>query len=223
MITRHKQTNFPMTANLTVDYISGFGERLLKEFMSERNDKWRISIMSLSFSGLERVEKGQKGIQRFFGANGNNIAGIDRGSPAPSDSEKLLGKRKQSEEVVDLTLGDPTSEAEPIDNLTIPVNNANGEAGQTLLTDDEDEDDDLLEVQPTGPVFKCPRCNGYVSITPLPGEQMSTATVRVEKAHIAKHIQADSVQAAARSTMTKKPSTKKRKGQQKLKSFFTKA
>lgn len=201
--TRHKQTGFPMTGTLTVDYITKFGERLLKEFMEERTGKWRISIMSLSFSGLERVEKGQKGIQGFFGNGGISVeAASARCSPAPV-SEKSLGKRKASEEVVDLTLDGGTSDVEPL-----PAHTA--KAG-----DSSSSDSDFMEVAPEGPFYKCPKCAGFVPVAMIGDESLAKATERVQAAHLAMHAKRVKHRDKVR-TKDRGKVVKKRRGQQRL-------
>ena len=205
-----------MTANLTIDYIVKHGERLFKEQMGERNVAWKITNVALSFSGLERAEKGQKGIQGFFGNEGTTSK---RESPAPGN-ESL--KRKAGEAIVDLTL-DGSSDVEEVHQLEASTSALpQGKADES----DDDDDDDIIIVQPSGPVYTCPRCRGHIAVDVKDGESLETATSRVGASHSAMHAKQD------KSTKRGNPSSKeptipkkkkKRKGQQNLNSFFEKA
>jgi hypothetical protein len=189
---------------LSIDYILKLGERLIKEYGADRkNGMGQITNLQLSFSGLERAERGQQGIAGFLG-------GASRDSPAPVTqvSEKALGKRKASEDIVDLTLDGDDSEAESASSS-----------------------DDFAEIEPVGPVYRCRDCGAVISISTVNGEALAEATKRIANMHSewhAKRKATESKQTGKRMKEGKKgvegtkKIKKKRKGQQKLNSFFAK-
>lgn len=235
--SRHRQSAFPMTNTLNIDHILKCGERLMKEYRSERKDSiGLITNLSLSFAGLERAEKGQQGIQGFFGGErtanaeaSTSNAPSRRGSLAPPDSK---GKEKQ--QVVDLTLED-----EEEDSSELPSPPAVDEAaaavaaGPALAGSDElessDSDDDLAIIEPTGPVYRCALCSATISIQPQSSEEVDAAKKRVEAMHLQWHERQQTNATTTRKGKRKKEHVagaskpkKKKKGQQKLKSFFKK-
>lgn len=224
--TRHRQAAFPATNTLTIDHILKQGERLIKEYMSERHSKiGLIGNLSLSFAGLERAEKGQQAIQGFFGSNG---ASTSREGSAPSSeaiSKKALGKRKAIDDPVDLTLD--SSDIEEVRQL------GNGRAnGRASSTDDQDE---ICEIQPDGPIYRCERCGAIISL-PVgatddeegsTGYAMQATREKHEKWHAEQDALPHQQQKKIKREVSAGPSTqkrvKKKKGQQKLKAFFKKS
>lgn len=213
-----------MTNTLTIDYVAKYGERLLKEYMGERKKIGPYFIISLSFTGLERAEKGQQAIQGFFGAgaaNGSGAAGPSRGSSVPlakppKQSAKTLGKRKASEEFVDLTAGSSDVETEAVDGNGARTDGSLDPAGDLSLSSDDDE---LAEIEPTGPVYRCPACKAVMSVQQSEGETLEDATQRIRAKHESWH-----ASSAGPSRKKQKASiNKKKKGQQKLKAFFGKS
>ena len=87
-VIRSHQSSFPYTSNLTISYIFRQAEKLLRVAIGSAaaaNDKADLGgsgaingeteigpygNIQLSFSGLERLEEGQKGIAGFFSARG---------------------------------------------------------------------------------------------------------------------------------------------------------
>lgn len=222
--TRHRQAAFPMTSNLSIDYITKAGDRLLKELLGERKGGLgKITNLSLSFSGLEKAEKGQQGISAFLGA-GKKAAGEAEKRPSPQNSggkgassasasnsqplsDKALGKRKaeaSEDGPVDLTL-DGSSDVEQ--GKTSSVSRS--------VVEESDDDDDLIEVEPTGPVYRCAVCNAVMSVKPANGESLEQATEGVAKRHSEWH----EAQKAKKDAPPKKK--KKKKGQTKLNGWFT--
>lgn len=81
-MSKSHQVSFPFTARLDIAYIAKFGEKLLRvAILSADNGNGKTnqnikfdsetkigpySNIQLTFSGLERLEEGQKGIERFF-------------------------------------------------------------------------------------------------------------------------------------------------------------
>lgn len=225
--TRHRQAAFPATNSLTIDHILKQGERLMKEFMSERKGKvGLVGNLSLSFAGLERAERGQQAIQGFFGANGANTSRA--GSEVPM-SKKAAGKRKASDDMVDLTLeSSDIEEAKP----QVGTPSTPDRLGST-------DSDDIAEVKPDGPVYQCERCGAVISLqyaAAAGGDEAGgtdTAKQVAKEKHENWHAEQDTLQkqpqkkkvkreesTAAASTLQKKI---RKKGQQKLKSFFKKS
>lgn len=198
-----------MTSNLTIEHILKQGERLLKEYMGERKGNLGyVTNVQLSFFGLERAEKGQQGIANFLGT-GSTLH--DDLAPGLQVSEKMLGKRKASEEVVDLTLEDEASE----------------------VWSCHSSNDDFSEIQPTGPIYTCSRCNAVISIKASESETLASAEERIKRMHMLHHADQDNL-AKERKRSRAKPdrhktlhkerdenkALRKRKGQPPLKTFF---
>ncbi|GAA5950553.1 hypothetical protein JCM3765_000526 [Sporobolomyces pararoseus] len=112
-VIRSHQSSFPFTSNLTISYIFRQAEKLLRvaigsAAVNERHDSGPGGGISgetkigpygniqLSFSGLERLEEGQKGIAGFFSAKGQ----------PPVEREKR--KIKQDEEEAELEIVEST-------------------------------------------------------------------------------------------------------------------
>ncbi|KAI0090250.1 hypothetical protein BDY19DRAFT_1055961 [Irpex rosettiformis] len=99
---RSKQALFPFTRDITVDIIAHAGNKLWKELAgtdATRKTPMKITNLSLSFSGIESAETGQRMIEGFFAGAGKEISkGSDSGSGSPRKPE---GKRKRSDEVDD--------------------------------------------------------------------------------------------------------------------------
>lgn len=125
-MSRSHQVSFPFTLSLDIGYIAKFGEKLLRvavlalaaETNKSRqmvnkvdlNGKWERSMklgpfnnIQLAFSGLERLEEGQKGIEKFFGGAGvvkNGASTLTSSKPtlssASMDEGTMIGKRKDS-------------------------------------------------------------------------------------------------------------------------------
>ncbi|WWC71597.1 uncharacterized protein I206_105555 [Kwoniella pini CBS 10737] len=76
--SRSRQTPFPFTRNLSTDYILKFARKLWEEATAPmKNGNMKLNNIALSFTGLERLEGGQQGIENFFG------------QPKPQASETL--------------------------------------------------------------------------------------------------------------------------------------
>lgn len=207
----------------------------MKEYIAERRGIGVITNLQLSFSGLERAEKGQQGIQGFFNA-GNNASISARASPAPvvkPASAKALGKRKAEDTFVDLTLTDddssephPTKSRERSNDASSKLNDMKDithersrSAASTIS--DSDSDIEVVETASSGPVYQCPLCAAISSLQPDESGDLVAARKRAEKTHEQWH-----EKYAVANGLSKKagkdrpPKKKKRKGQQKLKSFF---
>jgi DNA polymerase eta len=72
-VIRSHQMAFPFTSRLDIAYINKFGDRLLRTAIGEKiqtlgpdSKIGPYSNIQLSFSGMEKLEEGQKGIERFF-------------------------------------------------------------------------------------------------------------------------------------------------------------
>lgn len=102
-VSTAKQTAFPYTSRLTLDYVFRHAQRLLVEFvppstahqnrlsdMTDATPLGRTTSLALAFQGLERVETGQKGIEGFFAPGP---------APSPAVEHDHKGKRKASPDV----------------------------------------------------------------------------------------------------------------------------
>ncbi|OCF37906.1 hypothetical protein I316_00130 [Kwoniella heveanensis BCC8398] len=65
--SRSRQTPFPFTRNLSTEYIVKFAKKLWEEATQPmKNGNMKLNNIALSFTGLERLEEGQQGIENFF-------------------------------------------------------------------------------------------------------------------------------------------------------------
>jgi hypothetical protein len=207
----------------------------MKEYISERGTMGVVTNLQLAFNGLERAEKGQRGIQGFFNA-GQAGPSSARGSPAPATapsapSSKALGKRKADTKVVDLTLDDEDEDEiefvrTPDDEL--PPSKTNGHersrsAGSAISLDDDDSDLEIIQVAPAGPVYQCPRCAAIVPLVIDEKHDLAAARKKAEKSHKEWHERYAATNGQSKKVAKDKPPKKKKKGQQKLKSFFKKS
>lgn len=238
--SRSRQAAFPVTNSLTIDYVLKCGEKLMKEYIAERHGIGAITNLQLSFSGLERAERGQQGIQGFFNP-GNAGMSAARASPVPTStislSSKALGKRKAEETFVDLTLSDDDIdvaeqvEVKPrslsrVEEKPLPNENGHGRSrsvASTISDDDGSSDIEIVETAPVGPVYQCPRCAAIISLQPDESGDLVAARKRAEKVHKEWHERYAAENVVSKKAAKDKPPKKmKRKGQQKLKSFFKK-
>lgn len=63
--SRSRQAPFPFIRDATVDVIAAAGDRLWKELVGNATDM-KITIVQLSFAGIDSMETGQKRIEGFF-------------------------------------------------------------------------------------------------------------------------------------------------------------
>jgi hypothetical protein len=70
-VSRARQAAFPYTTSFSSDYILKRADRLLREFVAEKKGGGitfpACTNLALTFQGLERQERGQKGIEGFLG------------------------------------------------------------------------------------------------------------------------------------------------------------
>jgi len=121
-VIRSHQSSFPYTSNLTISYIFRQAEKLLRIALSTAvpekngvtsstsngkganevvNNETKIGPfgnVQLSFSGLERLEEGQKGIAGFFAASSNS--NTNGGSEAKKEKGKGVVVKEEREKVV---------------------------------------------------------------------------------------------------------------------------
>ncbi|WVQ74905.1 hypothetical protein IAR50_004513 [Cryptococcus sp. DSM 104548] len=65
--SRSRQTPFPFTRNLSTEYILKYAHRLWEEATQPMNKgNMKLNNIALSFTGLEKLEEGQQGIEGFF-------------------------------------------------------------------------------------------------------------------------------------------------------------
>ncbi|KAJ3990163.1 hypothetical protein F5890DRAFT_1561190 [Lentinula detonsa] len=74
---RSKQAPFPFTRDVTVDIVAAAGGKLWKELVGNVAGPFKISILSLGFSGIEVTDASQQSIATFL-ANPSVVAGKKR-------------------------------------------------------------------------------------------------------------------------------------------------
>lgn len=112
---RSKQVPFPFTRDPSVDVIAAAGDKLWKELVGtdeSRASPMKVTNVSLSFSGIDSMESGQRNIEGFFKPRSSGDSPIETpkkrkrtpglSNPAsprgletviPSDSESFLCER----------------------------------------------------------------------------------------------------------------------------------
>lgn len=206
---RSRQTAFPFTRNLTIDYIAKYAFRLWDEVSepmtrptksksaalsfnnvsSSSDTRWSLANvahqLAISFANLERLEGGQKGIEAFLG---KGVTKRERSASAgPSDLNKQPAKKLKEDEVID-------------------------------ITDDVDDVDD-------GESWACPRCNKSVSTDSQ--ARLAVLKQEHEDMHVAKDLHRSGLSDMTATTTTTKSrntkSTAKKKPKEKgIRAFFSK-
>lgn len=120
-VSRSRQAAFPFTSSLSSESILRHAERLLKEFMEEKDRAGasfgRCTNLSVQFQGLERLERGQKGIEAFMGADRRrgSSSSSHKVAEGPSKAKKAQttaagsSKSKSKSESASATKRTPTS------------------------------------------------------------------------------------------------------------------
>jgi DNA polymerase eta len=85
-----KQMPFPFSREVTVDLIAGFGNRLWKELVGADSKKMKVTIVQLSFTGIETGEAGQKTIEGFLKPNSKRSRDDNENdiAPLPQDEQQ---------------------------------------------------------------------------------------------------------------------------------------
>jgi DNA polymerase eta len=78
---------FPFSRDVTVDLIAGFGDRLWKELVGADSKVMKVTIVQLSFTGLETAETGQKTIEGFLKPTSKRSRDEDENVDAPLPQE----------------------------------------------------------------------------------------------------------------------------------------
>ncbi|KAJ3758530.1 hypothetical protein EV360DRAFT_82985 [Lentinula raphanica] len=85
--SRSKQAPFPFTKEITVDIIAAAGGKLWKELVGNVTGPFKISILSLGFTGIEVTDASQQSISDFL-SNTSTVTGTKRPSAANGNSPK---------------------------------------------------------------------------------------------------------------------------------------
>ncbi|ORX38540.1 hypothetical protein BD324DRAFT_621278 [Kockovaella imperatae] len=174
--SKSRQTAFPFTRNLSTEYILKYARKLWDEVTQPMNKgNMKLNNIALAFSGLERLEDGQKGIENFFNPNNNAKAATATATGAtvkrstsptsrgvhvptePSPKKPRLptlhtGKRKTA---LDSFLARPTDpDASPSINSGFKHDNARKPEDIIEIVDDS------IDLPDNG--WKCPRCKTVI-------------------------------------------------------------
>ncbi|WVQ81880.1 hypothetical protein IAT38_004007 [Cryptococcus sp. DSM 104549] len=102
--SRSRQCPFPFTRNLTTEYIVKYAKKLWDESTEPmKNGNMKLHNISIGFTGLEKLEEGQQGIEGFFanpkpappGASSDNASAPKPKrplSPPPSTADEPVKK-----------------------------------------------------------------------------------------------------------------------------------
>ncbi|ORY84148.1 hypothetical protein BCR35DRAFT_290430 [Leucosporidium creatinivorum] len=163
-VIRSHQTPFPYTSNLSIAYITKFGDKLLRiaigagEKLREIKEDSKIgpySNIQLSFSGLERSEGGQRGIEGFFSAaaagRANEGAGrVKREGTSEAQGDDVKGKRRKMDDNDD---GTPASAINDADDAEI-----------TLASTPPPPSRSPTPPLPDLPTYTCPTCRNTLTL-----------------------------------------------------------
>ncbi|MBW0506013.1 hypothetical protein O181_045728 [Austropuccinia psidii MF-1] len=103
-----KQIAFPSTSHLTLDYILGFGQKLLQEFSPRSADPaatfqlGKLTSLGLAFQNFDRLESGQRTIQGFFSKSDRDLEKSleDQDLVVTSQPTKLLTSKPSSKSLI---------------------------------------------------------------------------------------------------------------------------
>ncbi|GJE96213.1 DNA polymerase [Phanerochaete sordida] len=157
--SRSKQAPFAFTRDITVDYIAAAGDKLWKELVgteASRSAPVKITHVSLSFSGIESAESGQRRIEGFLQKPRSTSQGVTpeehiAPSKISSDNPSTPLKRKRSGSIAP-PLTDATAEAAGFavpsyicDRCAQRISLSNGNTTDVPLPDDSEELREALE------------------------------------------------------------------------------
>jgi DNA polymerase eta len=86
---------FPFTRDVTVDLIAGFGDKLWKELVGTESKFMKVTIVQLSFTGLETAETGQKTIEGFLKPTSKRARNEDENVDTPLPQDNQLGENPE--------------------------------------------------------------------------------------------------------------------------------
>lgn len=211
MIRSH-QAPFPFTSNLTRAYILKAGEKLFRtaigagqatERITDRTTVGPYSNLQLSFSGLGKLENGQRGIEGFF-VSAAAAAGApsatngarervksesvppkeeeDDTPPAPKNrGASFFGASTSKDDVKPTIKKLKQKKRDPPPVLVKSVGaNANG-TEELILASSSDEDD--RSGSPSGlPQFRCPACGKVLTVSDEVRRAIGGGEMRADKA-----------------------------------------
>ncbi|GAA5979667.1 hypothetical protein JCM5350_003804 [Sporobolomyces pararoseus] len=172
-VIRSHQSSFPFTSNLTISYIFRQAEKLLRvaigsAAVNERHDSGPgggingetkigpYGNIQLSFSGLERLEEGQKGIAGFFSAKGQPP--IEREKRKIKQDDDGQGEEEGELEIVEST--EPTKKKkrkiQDLESNEAPLS-PSPPPPPTTVTKKKERKREL-------PTFTCQRCSRTLEI-----------------------------------------------------------
>ncbi|KIR29048.1 DNA polymerase eta subunit [Cryptococcus deuterogattii LA55] len=91
--SRSRQTPFPYTRNLSTDYILKYAKKLWDEATQPMlKGNMKLNVIGLSFTGLEKLEEGQRGIEGFFNNSKPKTAAESTRKPSFSATPQVISK-----------------------------------------------------------------------------------------------------------------------------------
>ncbi|AFR95649.2 DNA polymerase eta subunit [Cryptococcus neoformans C23] len=108
--TRSRQTPFSFTRNLSTDYIMKYAKKLWDEATHPMlKGKMKLNVISLSFTGLEKLEDGQQGIEGFFSNTTPKAAAGSTIEPSSSTIPRVISKLNSNSKRIRLPSSDSSS------------------------------------------------------------------------------------------------------------------
>lgn len=148
-ISRSKQAPFPFTRDITVDVIAALGDKLWKELVgtnTHRTAPMKITNVSLSFSGIESAETGQRRIEGFF--------------PKPQSS----GGSADQEGDTSVIESHPVNSNSSIKRKRTELNGTTDEVVAMDETDNDPTSKPNSSATSSTPSFLCKRCRKQISL-----------------------------------------------------------
>ncbi|KIY33133.1 DNA polymerase eta subunit [Cryptococcus gattii E566] len=91
--SRSRQTPFPYTRNLSTDYILKYAKKLWDEATQPMlKGNMKLNVIGLSFTGLEKLEDGQQGIEGFFNNAKPKTPAESTRKPSSSTTPQVISK-----------------------------------------------------------------------------------------------------------------------------------
>ncbi|GAA6064188.1 hypothetical protein JCM10212_005769 [Sporobolomyces blumeae] len=211
-VIRSHQAAFPFTQHFTIQYIFRQAEKLLRIALgTEKGQTGTVhgetkigpyGNIQLSFSGLERLEEGQKGIERFFAAKGPSNAPPDKTSDTvrTTRDDDATGKRTADADGDDASDRRGGDERDAKKRKLAPSRSAT----PAIVVPSRSPSPSAAPTRPTLPTYTCPRCSRTLEIpssalaaivaADYSAESVEVALKKVEEEELDYHLARDLVE-----------------------------
>lgn len=225
-ISRSHQAPFPFTSSLTSAYILKHADKLFRVahgekvgLMKESTPVGPYTNLQISFSGLERLEEGQRGIEGFLKAKGTREqqqpAASSRATPPPVSAAAPAPSRPRPAPVAVAIDVDDDDEPAPL-KVTTSEAAADKHQGTTTTTKKK------KKKRPKLPTYTCTRCRRSIelpqsavdalSASRYAADEVQSALSQLETEHKDWHFGRDLIEGEMRAQMQGRSSSGRRAG-----------